>query len=325
MFYRLLLTAYRSLIMRLWLAKNSEVPLREQLATQIVLGITSGDLTTGERLPSTRELARRFQIHSNTVSAAYRELARRGWVEFRRGSGVYVRGRAAQDPLDADLELDQLIQTFLQLARSRGFSLDEIQGRVKHWLGLQPPDRFLVIEPDEELRRILITEIREATAGGFVVTGASPEECADARRLAGALPVALYGQAERVREVLPVGTQCLLLHSRSVPESLEGEVRPSADELIAVVSRWPDFLRWSRTMLIAAHLDPDSLSLRDARASGWQKGLSSSAFVITDALVASEMGAGIRTRIFRIIADSSLDELRDYVEGFLHRDAVVDM
>jgi DNA-binding transcriptional regulator YhcF (GntR family) len=66
--------------MRLWLAKNSEVPLREQLATQIVLGITSGDLKSGERLPNTRELARRFSIHSNTVSAAYRELARLGRV-----------------------------------------------------------------------------------------------------------------------------------------------------------------------------------------------------------------------------------------------------
>ena len=312
--------------MRLWLAKNSEVPLREQLATQIVLGITSGDLASGERLPSTRELARRFQIHSNTVSAAYRELARRGWVEFRRGSGVYVRERAAQNPLDADLELDQLIQTFLQLARSRGFSLEEIQERVKHWLGLQPPDRFLVIEPDEELRRILIVEIEEAiAAAGFAVAGAHPEECLDARTLAGALPVALYGQAERVREVLPAGSTHLLLHSRSVPESLEGEVRPSADMLIAVVSRWPDFLRWSRTMLIAAEIDPDSLSLRDARVRGWQKGLSSSAFVITDALVAREMPAGIRTRIFRIIADSSLDELRECVKGFLNQGSVVEV
>ena len=308
--------------MRLWLAKNSEVPLREQLATQIMLGITSGDLVSGERLPSTRELARRFQIHSNTVSAAYRELARRGWVEFRRGSGVYVRGRANQDPLDADLELDQLIQTFLQLARDRGFSLAEIQGRVKHWLGLQPPDRFLVIEPDEELRRILIVEISEATSG-FAVTGASPEECNDAGRLAGALPVALYGQGERVSEVLPVGTTCLLLHSRSVTESLEGQVRPPADALIAVVSHCPDFLRWSRTMLIAAEIDPDSLSLRDARVRGWQKGLSSSAFVITDALTASEMPAGIRTRVFRIIADSSLEELRDYVKGFLNQGSMV--
>ncbi len=76
--------------MRLWLSKSSDVPLREQLTTQIMLGIVSDDLRAGQRLPSTRELARRFRIHANTVSAAYRELAKQGWLEFRRGSGVYV-------------------------------------------------------------------------------------------------------------------------------------------------------------------------------------------------------------------------------------------
>ena len=75
--------------MRLWLSHSSEVPLREQLVTQIRLGIISGDLPARQKLPSTRELARRFHIHANTVSAAYRELQRSGWVEFRKGSGVY--------------------------------------------------------------------------------------------------------------------------------------------------------------------------------------------------------------------------------------------
>ncbi len=50
--------------------------MREQLATQIILGIISEDLKPDQRLPSTRELARRFHIHPNTVSAAYRDLAK---------------------------------------------------------------------------------------------------------------------------------------------------------------------------------------------------------------------------------------------------------
>ena len=82
--------------MRLWLSRNSEVPLREQLTTQIKLGILSHDLRPGARLPSTRELARRYGIHANTVSAAYRELEARGWLELRRGSGVYVRPLAGE-------------------------------------------------------------------------------------------------------------------------------------------------------------------------------------------------------------------------------------
>src|SRR5947209_4975503 len=149
--------------MRLWLSKNNEVPLREQLTTQIKLGILSHDLQSGERLPSTRELARRYHIHANTVSAAYRDLERRGWLEFRKGSGVYVRPLDRTLPLDAQLELDQLISVFLQRARAGGFSLGEIQTRIKHWHALQLPNHFLVLESDPDLRAILVAEIKDAT------------------------------------------------------------------------------------------------------------------------------------------------------------------
>ena len=302
--------------MRLWLSKNSEVPLREQLATQIMLGIVSGDLKAGQRLPSTRELARRFRIHANTVSAAYRDLEERKWLDFRKGSGVYVRALGADRPLDSALELDQLIAAFIKLARERRHSLGDIQARVKHWLELQPPDHFLVIEPDEELRAILCAEIRQAT--NFDVRGAAPEEVERDGLAAGAAAVALYGQAERVRALLPPDTsRIILLHSRSVPASLIGAEKPPPDALVAVVSRWPEFLRWSRTVLVAAGVDPAALSFRDARGRGWQRGLRACAFVITDALTASSIPDHTPMRVFQIIADSSLGELRSYVEDFL--------
>jgi DNA-binding transcriptional regulator YhcF (GntR family) len=76
--------------MRLWLNRTGEFSLREQLITQVTLAILCKDLLPGRRLPSTRVLARRFGIHANTVSSAYRELEREGWLELRHGSGVYV-------------------------------------------------------------------------------------------------------------------------------------------------------------------------------------------------------------------------------------------
>ena len=298
--------------MRIWLSKSSEVPLREQLATQILLGIVSNDLKPGQKLPSTRELARRYDIHSNTVSAAFQDLEKRGWVEFRKGSGVYVRELSTDAATDPKLELDQVISTLLQVARERGHTLGEIQARVKRWLETQPPDHFLVIEPDEEMRSILIAEIKQATS--FRVAGVGIEECSRPEVLAGAAAVAMYGQAEGVRAALPPDASCLLLRLRSVPGSIAGQERPSADSLVTVVSRWPDFLKWARTILVAAALDPDAMSFRDAREPGWQKGLKSSAMVITDALTATQLPAGCRTRVFRIIADSSLDELRNFKE-----------
>jgi GntR family transcriptional regulator len=300
--------------MRLWLSKSSEVPVRVQLEAQIILGILSNDLKTDQRLPSTRELARRYKIHSNTVSAAYRQLASKGWVDFRKGSGVFVRGHASERTHEGDRPLDRLISFFLNIGLDKGQSLREIQLRLRHWLSLPQPDHFLVVEPDPELRRIVVNEIEEAT--GVSAVGVGPAECNRAELLTTAAPVAMFGQAEIARSSLPRDTYLITLRSRSVPESLRGEKVPAVDALVAVVSCWPAFLLWSRTMLIAAGLDPNVLSVRDAREKGWEKGLRAMTVVITDSLMASQLPEGCATRVFRVVSDSSVTELRAYVDEF---------
>lgn len=294
--------------MRIWLSKSSEVPLRQQLASQITLGIISGDFQPHQKLPSTRELSLRLQIHSNTVSAAYRDLANRGWVEFRKGSGVYVRELHPNAEGDAQLELDRLISNLLQTARAKGYAMSDIAARLKHWIEAQPPDRFLLIEPDARLGAILAAEIRQAT--GFGVECAGLTDCE--RRLTGAAPVALYSRAEMVRAALPPDTSFLLLHMRSVSDELQGRERPTPDDLITVVSHWDELFKWAKTILVAAGVDADTICFRDAKRRDWQKGLAASWLVITDALTAEKIPASCTHRVFHIIADSSLDELRRF-------------
>jgi DNA-binding transcriptional regulator YhcF (GntR family) len=300
--------------MRFWLSKSIEVPIRVQLEAQIILGILSNDLKASQRLPSTRELARRYKIHSNTVSAAYRQLANQGWVDFRKGSGVYVRELGSERSREGNLPLDRLISFFLNIGLDKGHSMREIQSRLRHWLSLPPPDHFLVVEPDPELRRIVVNEIEVAT--GVDAVGVGPDECSSPDLLTTAAPVAMFGQAELVRSALPRDTYLLTLRSRSVPESLRGEKVPAPDVLIAVVSRWPAFLFWSRTMLVAAGVDPSALSVRDARDKDWEKGLRSMTLVITDSLMASQLPAGCVSRVYQVVSDSSVTELRAYVDEF---------
>ena len=299
--------------MRLWLSKNSEVPIREQLVTQIVLGIVSNDLKISERLPSTRDLARRYDIHANTVSAAYRELAKRGWVEFRKGSGVYVRERA-DGKLEQQLALDQLVSRFFKNLREEGHSLADIQDAVRRAFSLQRPDRFVLLESDPELRQILVAEI--ATYAKVNVSGAGPTDLDGAVSLAGATPLVLYGHLEDFGERIDPQSDLLVLHSASVVESMKGQTRPPADALVAIVSRWPEFLRWARTMLVAAGLDADALSFRDARERDWDKGLRSATFVITDSLMAPRIPAGCEVKVFRVLAESSIKEIRDHAARF---------
>ena len=297
--------------MRLWISRNSEVPIREQLVTQIVLGIVSNDLKIAERLPSTRELARRYDIHANTVSSAYRELARRGWVEFRKGSGVYVLARN-DEPLENGLALDQLIARFFRNLREEGYSLAEIQAGIQRSFSVQRPDHFVLLEPDPELRAILVAEIAAVTR--VRVKGVGPKEVDGA--LTGAVPLVLYGHIGQFAERIKPETDVLVLHSASVVERMRGQTRPPREALVAVVSRWPDFLHWARTMLVAAGLDADALSFRDARERNWEKGLRSAAFVITDSLMAPRIPAGCEVKLFRVLAESSLKEIREYAEKF---------
>src|SRR5205823_3734462 len=243
--------------MRFWLARNSEVPIREQLVTQVVLGILSGDLAAGRRLPSTRELARRFRVHANTVSAAYRQLEEENWVELRHGSGVYIRETKPNGNVPSSLAMDQLIAGLFRSARESGMPLADLRSRLRQWLTMQPPDHFLLIESDEDLRDIVIAEMRAALK--FDVKGCSLEECKQREILAGAIPVVLPSKAGRVLKLLPDDTECLTLQVRSANSALAKAPHAKPELLVGIASRWPGFLKSAHTMLIAAGFDGDSL------------------------------------------------------------------
>jgi DNA-binding transcriptional regulator YhcF (GntR family) len=282
-------------MMRLWLSKNSAASLRDQLGTQLTLGIISGDLKPGEKLPSVRELARWYQIHSNTVSAAYRDVEQRGWLQVRKGSGVYV-----QDVRQATAEssLDVLIQRFLEETRRQGFSAGEVRTSLARTLGAAPVRQVALIEPESELCEILSAELREHIA--LPVT---------AGVLEGAAVVALMSR----RHLLPPTVPHHLLRMHSVPEYLQGQSRPAPDALIGVASASPEILRRIRTILAAAGLDPEALAFRDARETGWRRGLNACAFVITDVVTARRLPAKCTARVFRVISDASIAELRQFL------------
>jgi DNA-binding transcriptional regulator YhcF (GntR family) len=289
------------------------------LRAQIVVALASNELRPGEKLPSTRELARRLSIHPNTVSAVYRTLAERGWLAFRKGSGVYVRELNGNSPLDGCLKLDQMISAFLRLARERGFSLEEIKSRARLWLELQPPDHLLLIDPDRELRQILKAEIRASC--NFTIQDISLEELRTTPLAVGAAPVCLYGIAEEARASIPRDTTLLLLHTSPIAGELRKIKNLKPGTFLTIVSHWPGFLDWARKLIAASQIPADLLSFRDARKKGWQAGLRSSAFVLTDLISEPLIPPQCATLVFKIISEESLRALRDYVKEFVPRNS----
>jgi GntR family transcriptional regulator len=175
---------------------------------------------------------------------------------------------------------------------------------------MQPPDHFLLIEPDEELRRIVINEMRQAVT--FPVAGEGMEVCGSVERLRGAIPVVLPNKKEKVQQALPAGTDCLVLPIQSVPRSLSEWLPAPADTLVGIASRWPGFLKLARTMLVAAGFHPDTLVFRNTSKPGWQKGLKQMTAVICDSVTASEMPKRCMVIPFALLSEAALAELRRY-------------
>lgn len=70
---------------------QSEVPIYKQLADQLVEGIASGKLSSGQPLPSVRALAADLGINLHTVNKAYQMLKQDGFLEIHRKQGVIVQ------------------------------------------------------------------------------------------------------------------------------------------------------------------------------------------------------------------------------------------
>ena len=77
-------------LLAITLDREAPASLQAQLMRQLRALAHGGTLRPGDRLPSSRMLAEELSVSRVTVSAAYDQLGAEGYLEGRRGSGVYV-------------------------------------------------------------------------------------------------------------------------------------------------------------------------------------------------------------------------------------------
>ncbi len=190
-------------VMPIAIDKRSSVPIRRQIAQQVVFQIATGMLKPGDHLPSVREIALRQGIHPNTVSQAYQELVARHWISRHRGRRMVVRSFEVS-PVTREEDLDDLIDATIRKAREKGYSLQRLGERVRECLRAEPPDHILVVAFEAAMARLIRAEL---SARMPVPVEACPLDqlSADRGPALGALVVCLPGVVWDLAQLLPRG------------------------------------------------------------------------------------------------------------------------
>lgn len=115
-------------MLELVITNSSDLPIYEQIASQLRDAILMGELAQGEKLPSIRALANDLRVSVITTKRAYTDLEAQGFIETVTGKGSFVAG--------GNLELlreqrrrtvEDLLAQALNAASAGGISKDEVR------------------------------------------------------------------------------------------------------------------------------------------------------------------------------------------------------
>lgn len=118
--------------MNIIINNSSGVPIYEQIEEQIKSQIMTGDLVTGEALPSMRILAKDLKISIITTKRAYEDLERDGFIESVTGKGSFVKG-VNSDLIKENMmfAIQELLETAVDKAIIGKVSYDEMEEMLK--------------------------------------------------------------------------------------------------------------------------------------------------------------------------------------------------
>jgi len=115
------------IVLDIIISNSSSKPIYEQITMQIKAMIMSGELQTGEPLPSMRALAKSTRVSVITVQKAYEDLQRDGFIDTTIGRGSFV---AAQNKDFIQEEQQRRAEEYLQeaadIGRTNGIPVEKL-------------------------------------------------------------------------------------------------------------------------------------------------------------------------------------------------------
>ncbi len=109
------------------LASRGGEPVAHLIVQDVWSSVVDGTLSTGERLPTARELAVALGVSPRSVDGAYAQLERLGVTTTRRGEGTFV---GLSPPSEAERErhreLHDICREAVQRAEAIGFRVVDL-------------------------------------------------------------------------------------------------------------------------------------------------------------------------------------------------------
>lgn len=113
--------------MEIIISSNTSKPIYEQITSQIKAMIMSGELRTGDPIPSMRSLAKSIHVSVITVQRAYEDLQRDGFIETTVGRGSFV---SAQNKdfyqEERQRQAEEHLQIAAEIGRASNISLNKL-------------------------------------------------------------------------------------------------------------------------------------------------------------------------------------------------------
>src|SRR3989442_13994069 len=97
-----------------------------QIVQQVKHALRLGMLSTGDQLPTVKEVVGSLAINPNTVLKAYRELEHDGLVEGRPGLGTFVLKTLGGPPPEKHASLQRSLDRWLRGAFEAGVDVESV-------------------------------------------------------------------------------------------------------------------------------------------------------------------------------------------------------
>jgi len=110
------------------IVSRTRKPIYEQITSQIKAMIMTGELKTGQSLPSMRALAKSIHVSVITVQRAYEDLQRDGFIDTTVGRGSFVSAQNKdfiQEEQQRKVE-EHLLQA-VDIAKSNGIAMETLK------------------------------------------------------------------------------------------------------------------------------------------------------------------------------------------------------